>query len=222
MGEPRTKDAPLRSASRKRPTGRADGSYGKANEASPRTRLLLVALAVVAVVATAGVGSAIALHAIGGPAALAPNRLEISAADSTAAVGESIAVRVIQTTQIPTSGTQATLNFDRAKLQIKSVSWGEAFQSAAVLVPSEWSQAIESANASGSLKKVAAAFTPPNQVPAGTRDLLTITFSAVGCGQSKLELPIGPTDATMLDGETTGYGDTITVGTVGGTVEVSC
>ena len=203
----------------------ASGTYrssGRTGETSPRIRQALVAVAVVAILGIAGVSGAIAVHALGANATPAPNRLEIDSADSTTSLGKRFTVRVTQTTDVPTSGTQTTLKFDHTKLRIESVTWGSAFGRAVVRIPTAWPQTIEEANASGSLKAVTAALAAPNQVPAGTQVFLSIDFTAISCGQSRLDLPIGPTDATMLDGTMATYGNAIAVGTVGGTVSISC
>lgn len=126
-------------------------------------------------------------------------------------------VRIVQRTDIPTSGASATIVFDQALLQVQSVVRATPYASAPVFAGAG-SSAIEAANSDGHLVNVAAAFLSPDNVPAGEADFLDVTFRAVGCGTSQLGLPVGDTDAGLLDGRTASYGNALTVSTLGGWV----
>ena len=216
----------------------AEGNRSAVAPAPTRRRrtvavLGLVALAVSVVgVAVAGVAVVAALTATQGPVnsietappanPAAANRLEILPASTTVAVGTTFTVRVSQTTVVPTSGAQATLGFDPSLLSIVTVGRGQDYGDAPIIVPSEFVEAINTANSTGSLKSVAMAFMPPSMLPAGTTDFLTVQFKAIKCGTARLDLPVGPVDATMIDGRADRYGSTLQLGTVGGSVRITC
>jgi hypothetical protein len=133
--------------------------------------------------------------------------------------GDDVPVRIVQDTPFATSGTQASLDFDPRLLQIESVTPGAAFAQAPVFVPRDLAGDIAKANDSGRLAQVAAAFTPPGAVPAGTATFLVVRFRAIACGTSGLDLPVGgPFDAQMIDGRQDGYGNAVPVTTNGGSL----
>jgi hypothetical protein len=150
------------------------------------------------------------------------NTLRIDPSDQTFGKGSAFSVRVIQKAIVDSSGAQASVTFDRSKAQITSVTWGSAYASAPIHIPSDLAAAITKANTTGKLAQIAAALVTPNSVAPGDADFLTINFTATGCGSIPLDLPVGPLDATLLDGRAATYGDTLPVATSGGTVTIDC
>lgn len=141
--------------------------------------------------------------------------------------GSHFTVKVVQSTVIPTSGTQASVTFDRTRLQIVNVSWGDQQQDALVRIPDiseaePLQEAISAANEQGKLKQFAAAFGSPNDIPAGTSDFLVIVFEATGCGQTTLGLPVGPVDGDLLDGRHGTYGNEVPLRGFSADVDITC
>jgi hypothetical protein len=152
--------------------------------------------------------------------AAAGESLRIEPPAQAVAEGATFTAKVIQSTSIPSGGTQVTLVFDPAMVQVVSVRWGEPFATAPILLPSDMQAAVDAANTSGRLATVAAAFLPPGNVPAGDADFLVIELRAVGCGETELGLPVGPADAQMLDGREGTYGQPVEVSTSPGRVSL--
>jgi len=150
-------------------------------------------------------------------ASAAGDTLRIEPASTTVAKDATFTARVVQDAEVATSGAQATITFDPTLLQIMSVTRGAPFADAPVFVAGD-ATAIAGANKSGKLAQVAAAFLPPGSVPPGDADFLVVEFKAVGCGRSDLGLPVGPGDASLIDGSAATYGSNLTVSTSGGTV----
>ena len=155
------------------------------------------------------------------PTSAAGDTLRIEPASAAVAKDATFPVRVVQNAEVPTSGAQATITFDPALLQITSVSRGTPYADAPVFTGAA-AAAITAANTSGKLAGVAAAFLPPDAVPAGDRDFLVIEFKAIACGQADLGLPVGPVDAGLLDGRAATYGDPLAITAIGGSVTISC
>jgi hypothetical protein len=175
-----------------------------------RTSLVLAAAAVV-------------LATLGAPSvAAARNTMRIEPPSQTVAEGSTFTVRVVHNASVKTSGAQATVTFDRAKVQVTAVTRGTPHAAAAIFAPSDMAGAIAAANQAGRLATVATAFLPPASLPPGDADFLVITFKAVGCGTSSLGVPAGPMDAVLLDGRDATYGNGIEVTTTGGEVTVDC
>ena len=149
--------------------------------------------------------------------------MQITPASQTVAGGATFTVRVVQSNSVPTLGAQLTVTFDRTKAQITAVTWGTHFANAPVLIPSDMAGAIAQANTTGKLYKLAATFlVPTDSVPAGDADVLSITFKATGCGNVPLGLPVGPNDASLLDGRDDTIGNALPVTTSPGQVTVDC
>jgi hypothetical protein len=145
------------------------------------------------------------------------NTLRIDPPAQTVPQDGTFIAHVVQNAAVPTSGASATITFDPTLLQIQSVTRGAPYAGAPVFTGAS-TLAITAANTTGSLVGVAAAFLPPDAVPAGDADYLDVTFKAVGCGTAQLGLPTGVTDAGLLDGSAGTYGNALGVSTVGGTV----
>ena len=162
----------------------------------------------------------VAAHVSAPPALAAGETLSIQNDGRSVGVGQTFVVRVVQNTDVPISGASATVKFDKGILQITSVNFGELYQQAPILLPKDTTSAVARANRTGSLTELAAAFTPPGSVGSGSHDFLIISYKAVACGHSNLDLPVGPTDAQMLDGRTDSYGLSLNVATSHGGVDV--
>jgi len=161
---------------------------------------------------------------VGNVAAAGSATLRIVPSSDTVAKGANFTVRVVQNASVPTSGTSATVTFDKTKVQVQSVERGQAHKASPVFLPSDLPGAIAAANRSGQLKSIATAFLPPDNVPTGDQDFLIITFSAIGCGQVSFGLPIGTqgVDAVLIDGTEAGWGNPVPVTTKGATVSIDC
>jgi hypothetical protein len=156
------------------------------------------------------------------PVRAADTTIQITAPDKgPAAVGDTYTVTVTQDAAVPTSGAQVSLAFNPLALQVKSVALGAAYARAPIFVGAS-AEAIKAANASGSLGPVAAAFIPPEAVPAGPADFLVITFRVVGCGRSVLGLASGATGAALLDGLAASYGTPLEVAASPADVIIPC
>jgi hypothetical protein len=123
--------------------------------------------------------------------------------------GGSFSVKVIANATVGMSGVQATVTFDKTKLQLTTATRAAAWDGAAILQPANLATAITTANTSGKFKKIAAAFLPPDFLPSGDQDFLSLTFKAIGCGPATIGLPIGPEDGLVLDGSDATYGATV-------------
>jgi len=171
---------------------------------------------------SAGIGlvAALALATILiAPVSAAEATLRIDPPSIAVGPGSLFSVRVVQEPPVATSGAQVSLTFDPKILQVVAVTRGDAYASSPIFVPQDLDADIRAANASGHLAQVAAAFTPPDAVPAGAATFLLIRFRAVACGQTDLSLPTGgPFNAQMISGEGHGYGAPIVVVTAGGHV----
>jgi hypothetical protein len=151
--------------------------------------------------------------------AAAPATLGIAPANAAVAQGQTFELQVVQDSPIATSGAQASVSFDPAILQIVSVSAGPAYARAPIFEPPDLATDVLHANMTGRLAQLAAAFTPPASVPAGTGVFLVIRFRAVGCGQTDIGLPaVGPFNAQMISGEASDYGNVVPLTTTGGHV----
>ena len=145
------------------------------------------------------------------------NTMRIDPAVQAVPQGGTFTAHILQTVEVPTSGAAATITFDPTLLQIQSVTRAAAYVDAPVFTGAS-AIAITAANTTGSLVGVAAAFLPPDAVPAGESGFLDITFHAIGCGTAQLGLPAGGTGASLLDGSPATYGNALQVSTVGGYV----
>ena len=135
--------------------------------------------------------------------------LRVDPATQTVNQGAAFTVKVIANATVAVSGVQTTVTFDPAKLKLTAATRGASWDGAPILQPANMATAIATANSTGKLKKIASAFLPPDSLPAGDQDVLTLTFSATGCGQATIGLPIGPEDGLVLDGADATYGNTL-------------
>ena len=172
---------------------------------------------------------AVSTLAVARPVLAAGDSLSIDPVTTTASVGDSFTVTVLGTSAGPVSGTQASLVFDPTELQItalaKGTDWvenGAGFAGYPGLP--RMAAFIASANAAGEIPAIAAYFSDgPSNMPAGDHDLYSVTFTAIACGDSSLDLPIGPADGTMIDGNSATYGNALgDVISASGDVDVPC
>src|SRR5262245_7088473 len=133
--------------------------------------------------------------------------------------GATFSIKVISNTSVPISGLSTSITFNKAVVQVTTITRSPAWASAPVYLAGD-AKAIATANSKGNLQNVAAAFFPPTSVPAGNQEFITVGFKAVGCGTATLGVPTGRVDSTMLDGRANTYGATIKLTTTGGTVTV--
>jgi hypothetical protein len=127
-------------------------------------------------------------------------------------------IRIVQHATVAVSGVSASIVFDPTIIQVVSLTKSPAYAAAPVFLGAGAS-AITAANANGKLANVATAFLPPSNIPAGEADFITVEFKAIACGSTNLEIPIGATDAAMLDGRAATYGIPLTIQTVKGVVQ---
>jgi hypothetical protein len=161
----------------------------------------------------------LATSVISSPVVAAGASLQIEPASVAVAGGASFSVNVVQGAPAATSGAQVSINFDPTILQVVSVSRGAAYATAPIFLPLDMAADIHAANATGHLAQIAAAFTPPDAVPAGTASFLVVRFRVAGCGQTDLGLPAsGPFNAQMISGEKEVYGRQVPVVTSNGHV----
>ena len=167
-------------------------------------------------------GLALTLASLGAVSTVsaAGNALRVEPPTQSVASGASFTVRVVENAAVATSGAQATVTFDKTKVQITAVTRGTLWGAASILAPANLAPSITKANTTGSLKTIASAYLPPDSVPAGDNDVLMITFTAKACGKVILGLPVGPLDAALLDGQDATYGNNLKVTTTAGTVNV--
>jgi hypothetical protein len=166
-------------------------------------------------------GAAMVLAVVGvfSVASAAGNTLRLDPATASVAKDGTFTVKVIQNASVATSGSSATITFDKKIVQVTSVTRGAPFATAPLFLAGD-AAAIAAANKNGKLKNVAAAFFPPASVPTGDQEFLTVGFKAIGCGTVKMTLPAGASDATILDGRAATYGVTLKITTAGATITV--
>ena len=156
---------------------------------------------------------------LAGPVAAANATLRIEPAAVAVVKDGSFWVKVVQDAPLATSGAQVSMDFDPSILQVVSLSRASAYADAPIFLPQDINASIRSANVSGRLAQIAAAFTPPDAVPAGTSAFLLVMFRVVGCGQTDITLPSGgPFDAQMISGQSDLYGHEVPVATSNGHV----
>jgi probable HAF family extracellular repeat protein len=161
------------------------------------------------------VTAVIGVSAFVGGAVAAGNTLSITpAATGGLAVGDTFTIRVVLNAGEATSGVAATVTFDPKIVQLQSFVRGAQWAQAPLLIAGN---TVAAANQLGALKNVAAAFFPPDSVPAGQSDVLSLTFQVVACGSTWLGVPTGKTDSQVLGGTSADYGSTLPLTTTGGT-----
>ena len=161
--------------------------------------------------------------------------LKVSPITSTTSTGSSFAVDVVTNANVPISGAQATLSFDKTRLQVTSIAeagpWAAdgatwiGFPNSANMAA-----AVAQYNSSGNVgaypKGGMAVFFFANGIsePANADvPLFTVTFQVTACGNSSLGLSIGPRDGSLIDG-TIGstYGYSVPVTSTSGSVVNPC
>jgi hypothetical protein len=150
-----------------------------------------------------------------------PNTLKVTPASKTTAVGATFTLVVDQHTVASTTGSQATINFDKTLLKVVSIAKGSDFTSA--LLVGANADAITSANASGSLANVGASLIV-GSIAAGNASFLDVTFKVLACSAepTNIDLPVfsgtgAAVNSLMVDGATT-----ILVSTTGASISIPC
>src|SRR5262245_1847998 len=133
--------------------------------------------------------------------------------------GATFSIKVISNTSVPISGLSTSITFNKAVVQVTTITRSAAWASAPLFLAGD-AKAIATANSKGNLQNVAAAFFPPTSVPAGNQEFITVGFKAVGCGTASLGVPTGRVDSPLLDGRAATYGTTIKLTTTGASVAV--
>jgi len=175
--------------------------------------------------AAVGLVAALVLASVAASSSSAPAGATLALAPASVSVAKysTFTVKVVQDVPVATSGAQVSIDFDPTLLQLASVTPGAAYSSAPVFLPADLAADIKAANASGHLAQIAAAFTPPNAVPAGPADFLVVAFRAVGCGQTDVSLPkSGPFNAQLISGEGDLYGHEVQVATTSSAHVTTC
>src|SRR5262245_51287611 len=172
-------------------------------------RLAHVAAAALIGLAVAGGGSA---AAVTGAVTLDPPTVQVEN-------GADFTMKVVSTASIPLSGVSASITFNKAVLQVTSITRATAWSSAPLFLAAD-AKAITTANQKGKLQNVAGAFFPPGNVPSGNQDFITVGFKAIACGTVNMTMPTGAVDSSMLDGRDATYGAALKVTTAGATVTV--
>src|SRR5262245_17867812 len=85
------------------------------------------------------VGLVVALAGLlaGAPVAAAGNTLRVEPSTATLPVGELVDIRLVQNAEVPTSGVQATVEFDPNLLQLEAIDLGAAYASAMLFVAAD-------------------------------------------------------------------------------------
>ena len=161
------------------------------------------------------------------PTLAAGDTLWIESPSNIVAVGGTFTIRVVANASVDISGSQTSIVFDSIRLQLQSIAKGADWVdngAGFAGYPSAANMAtfIANANAAGKLSPIATFFSDGSSLPAGDHDLLRVTFAAIACGDSTIDLPVGPTDASLIDGRPATYGDALAVTTTGGSVTVPC
>ena len=172
--------------------------------------------------------SSLLTPAISTPALAAADSLRIDPATATGAVGSTFTISVIGSAAGPVSGVQASVGFDSSELEVVSIGRGSDWVDNGASFagyPSGANMAtfIANANAAGRLPAIAAYFSDGvGTLEAGDHILLSVTFQAIACGGSALDLPTGPADGSMIDGAAGTYGSNLDVSSAGGNVSIPC
>lgn len=138
---------------------------------------------------------------------------------SQVANGGTVNITVISNTSVPISGLAASITFDKAILQVTSITRAPAWAHAPLFIAGDAS-AIATANKKGVLQAVGVSFFPPTSVPAGDQQFITVAFKAVACGTVTMTMPTGRVDSGLLDGRASTYGNAVSIKTTGATVTV--
>ncbi len=177
-----------------------------------------------------GIGVSLAVGMVGAPAvttATVSDSLRVAAASTAASIGDSFTVHIIGNTAGKVSGAEASLTFDKTLVQVTSIAKGANWTAAAATWVG-WPTALNlatflaNANAAGKIPGIAATFLDGSSfLAAGDHELYSVTFSAIANGSTSLDLPIGPADGYMTDGETANYGLPLSLTATPGSVTVA-
>jgi hypothetical protein len=153
--------------------------------------------------------------------------LRVEAASTGVSIGDSFTVHIIGNTAGKVSGAEASLTFDKTLLQVTAIAKGANWTAASATWVG-WPTApnlptfLVNANAAGKIPGIAATFLDGSSYLAGgDRELYSVTFSAIANGSTSLDLPIGPADGYMTDGETANYGLPLSLVATPGSVTVA-
>ena len=166
-----------------------------------------------------GVAMATLGIAAGASAASVTGTVKLSPATTQVDNGGTFTITVTSNAAVPISGVSASITFNKAVLQVTTVTRGSAWASAPLFIAGD-ATAIATANKKGVLQNVAASFFPPGNVPAGDQPFITVGFKAIACGTVTMTVPTGRVDSSMLDGRTATYGAAMKVTTTGAPVTV--
>ena len=164
------------------------------------------------------------------PALAAGNTLSIDPDTTTTALGNSFTIDVVSSSDVPVSGSQASLVFDPSQLQVVSIAKGDDWVGngagfAGYPTPANMAVFIANANANaaGEISPIAAFFSDgASNLAAGDYDLYSVTFTTIACGHSSLDLPIAPDAGAMIAGGSDTYGEALDVSSSSGDVSVTC
>ncbi len=160
-------------------------------------------------------------------AAAAGDSLRFSPTNNAPANGSTFSVSVISNTTATISGASASVTFDKARLEVMDITEGPDWASATKFGwPSAVNKAtfIATANGVGKVPSIGFSFLDgTSALTSGDHVLYTVTFKLLSCGASTpIGLPVGPTDGTILSGESATYGEALTITSAGGTVQRAC
>ena len=181
-------------------------------------------------VLTLGMGASLVAGLVSAPIpvmAVVSDSLRVEAASTSVSIGDSFTVHIIGNTAGRVSGAEASLTFDKTLLQVTALGKGANWTAASATWPGYPSAAnlaafLTTANANGKVPGIAATFLDGSTyLAAGDHELYSVTFSAIANGSTNLDLPIGPADGYMTDGETANYGLPLTVSATSGAVTVA-
>lgn len=171
----------------------------------------------------------LALSGMGVPPARATagNSLTIEVPSTVTTTGATFTIQVVGHSAAEVSGTSATVVFDATKLHVTAIEKGADWTALGASWAGFPSLAntpafLTSANAAGKVPLIAAYFLDGSSVAGGDHPFLSVTFNVVACGDSAIDLPIGPIDGAMLDGQAATYGDALTVTSASGSVSAPC
>ena len=141
----------------------------------------------------------------------AGDSLTVTPGTTHTGTGSTFTVTIKANNAVPMQGVGASVNFDKSRLQLTAV--------ATPMTPASYmgvpdASGIATANAAGHLPNISNVRFGSTWA-AGSYNLLTLTFQVIACGNSSIDLPIGPADGSMNDANGDPLADlTSTSGTV--------
>jgi hypothetical protein len=160
---------------------------------------------------------ATALAAGNGTLSVTPNAV-------SASTGSTFSVDIDTQATTAMSGASAAVDFDRAKLQIISVTKGAGWDTADVTWRLPTVAEIATANSTGRLPAIAAYYTDgSSSKPANTSAILArVTFFATAAGTASITLPTTGSDrGEIIDGAGPTYGTAVATTSNGGSVTIT-